>query len=460
MQIFKAEKSIASIQNNKTIALTASIKVTEEKTQLLIDSLEFLKTHSSPKISKAIEKISTDNHPDLMYGSAILVSTVMNKNDDIFLTSETWAARNTPINTPYNENHEESDIIGHIINSYPLNSKGEDISQLTEPPDYFDIGVDFVMYKEIFPVIAEKIAVGAENDTAFVSMECVFESFDYGLVDIENNIKIVKRNESTAFLTKYLRAYGGNGLYDNNRIGRVLRNFRFSGMGNVEKPANPKSEYTKIASASVIEFLEKKLLHITKGMVMTIENMDQAKVEIEKLVKAQEDLSKQIDTLTSEKKSLTEKLSAEELKTSTLQKTSNEATAALDQMKVDLKLKADDVAKLNKALKGNERYAQLKELNITLDDAKKDAVAGWSDEQYTQVIEFAKALKSNIVKDAEEGKSEADETLDNAEHKKTPDVTKTGGDNTTSEQKVQEVAEKLVASLRKQRKTAAKTKKE
>ena len=44
-----------------------------------------------------------------------------------------------------------------------------------------------------------------------------------------------------SYLTKYLRAYGGQGEYDNYKIGRVLRNITFSGKGFVDKPANPDS---------------------------------------------------------------------------------------------------------------------------------------------------------------------------------------------------------------------------
>jgi hypothetical protein len=73
-------------------------------------------------------------------------------------------------------------------------------------------------------------------------MECFFKNFDYGLIDrTTGNYTILPRNEATAYLTKYLRAYGGGGEHQNFKIGRVLRNITFSGKGFVSKPANPDS---------------------------------------------------------------------------------------------------------------------------------------------------------------------------------------------------------------------------
>lgn len=71
-----------------------------------------------------------------------------------------------------------------------------------------------------------------------VSMECVFNAFDYQLGD-----KIIERRESTAFLTKHLRAYGGMGSFRGESVGRVLRNVQFSALGIVKTPANPESRF-------------------------------------------------------------------------------------------------------------------------------------------------------------------------------------------------------------------------
>jgi hypothetical protein len=81
-----------------------------------------------------------------------------------------------------------------------------------------------------------------QSGNKYVSMECFFSGFDYGLINKTTaQYKILPRNTETAFLTKHLRAYGGLGEHQNYKIGRVLRNITFSGKGFVSKPANPDS---------------------------------------------------------------------------------------------------------------------------------------------------------------------------------------------------------------------------
>jgi hypothetical protein len=86
-------------------------------------------------------------------------------------------------------------------------------------------------------------------------MECFFKGFDYGLINKDTGeYKVLSRDNNTAYLTKYLRAYGGMGEHENYKIGRVLRNITFSGKGYVDRPANPDSI---IFSKDEFKFLEK-----------------------------------------------------------------------------------------------------------------------------------------------------------------------------------------------------------
>jgi len=73
-------------------------------------------------------------------------------------------------------------------------------------------------------------------------MEAWFGNFAYALLD-ENtdSIQIVERTQSNTELDKYLRCFGGDGKYDGKRIGRVLMDMTFGGMGIVDHPANPRS---------------------------------------------------------------------------------------------------------------------------------------------------------------------------------------------------------------------------
>lgn len=72
-------------------------------------------------------------------------------------------------------------------------------------------------------------------------MECLFSDFDYSVVSPDGEMKVVARNDESAFLTKHLRVYGGKGVYEGYKVGRLLRNIAFSGKGLVNKPANPRS---------------------------------------------------------------------------------------------------------------------------------------------------------------------------------------------------------------------------
>jgi hypothetical protein len=186
---------------------------------------------------------------DLYYTQSILVTTSWNKNDDVFDKSEVWAARNTPIHKPTNLEHNEGIIVGHITSNWPITDDGILIDQETPSenlPDKYHILTGSVIYtgyteKELKDR-SEKLIAEIEDGTKYVSMECFFKGFDYGLTNKSTGqFKVLGRNEETAFLTKHLRAYGGMGEYQEHKIGRVLRQITFSGKGFVDKPANPES---------------------------------------------------------------------------------------------------------------------------------------------------------------------------------------------------------------------------
>src|SRR5690606_14366086 len=194
----------------------------------------------------AVAKKIIEKQPDLYDMDTVLVSVGWNKNDDIFLPAQVWAAKNSPIDKKFNYMHDEKDIIGHITASIVVNNDEilEDNLGIDEIPSEFDIVVASVLYKvweddelqERMNNIIEEI----DQDKWFVSMECLFSDFDYALDD-GKEIKVVARNSDTAFLTKHLRVYGGSGKWENKKLGRVLKSFVFTGKGLVDKPANPNS---------------------------------------------------------------------------------------------------------------------------------------------------------------------------------------------------------------------------
>lgn len=211
---------------------------------------------------------------DLHYLTALMVSNGMNGNDDYFATDQLWAARKSPADKPFNLEHDQSQIIGHLTDQYCAGDDRKPIpddTAVADLPDKIHIICSAVIYKkwadkekqkEINQVLAE-IAKGEW----FVSMECLFKDFDYAIAS-----KIVSRTESTAHLTKCLRAYGGNGKTpDGERIGRVIKILAFSGLGLVRQPANPASVIIDTTKAnfspiSLREVIAKKINRDNKPM--------------------------------------------------------------------------------------------------------------------------------------------------------------------------------------------------
>jgi hypothetical protein len=199
--------------------------------------------------NKNLKSLASYNDEDLYYVQSILVTSSWNKNDDIFTKEEIWAAKNTPEDKPTNLEHDENIIIGHIVSNWSITDDGiliDNNTPVENLPDKFHIVTGSVIYKAYTnPELKDrtnKLIAEIQNGTKYVSMECMFKGFDYGLIEESTgNYKILARSDETSFLTKHLRSYGGNGEYENHKIGRVLRNITFSGKGYVDKPANPDS---------------------------------------------------------------------------------------------------------------------------------------------------------------------------------------------------------------------------
>jgi hypothetical protein len=199
--------------------------------------------------TKLSQSLASLNDTDLYYVQSILVSSNWNKNDDIFDKKEIWLARHTPEDKPTNLEHNENLIIGHITSNWPITEDGHlipDDTNVDQLPEKYHILTGSVIYRayssDDLRNRTEKLIAEIQGGTKYVSMECLFKGFDYGLINKDTNeYKVLARNESTAYLTKFLRAYGGSGMHGNYKVGRVLRNITFSGKGFVDKPANPES---------------------------------------------------------------------------------------------------------------------------------------------------------------------------------------------------------------------------
>jgi hypothetical protein len=153
------------------IYLEAPIKIQEE-TDLLKE-----------KASKVIE-LPPDHkkQPDLMYFSAILVSSGENLNHAYFMGSELVEAEGSIVNKALDVEHSEDEIIGHIYERVYMDKEGNrlELSELASlekaglDKQEMHIAIAGIIYKNRFPNIAQEVA-----DNKFcVSMECYYQNFD------------------------------------------------------------------------------------------------------------------------------------------------------------------------------------------------------------------------------------------------------------------------------------------
>ncbi len=305
------------------------------------------------KISnKNLKSVAAYSDKDLYYVQSILVSSNWNKNDDIFDKAEVWAAKNTPEDKPTNLEHDENTIIGHIVSNWPVTESGEIIPADTKAkdlPDKFHIMTASVVYKGFTdPELrsrSQQLIQEIEEGTKYVSMECFFNDFDYGLINqTTGDYKILNRNHDTAYLTKYLRSYGGTGEFENHKIGRVLRNITFSGKGFVDKPANADSIiFTKNNIQQEKNEENKKIgvfdnqtdSHYTENDIMA-ENATATEQVSDELETVNKELTEKVEAL---EKQIQEAASATESATKEHEEAQAEAAKACEEMKE--KIEAD-----------------------------------------------------------------------------------------------------------------------
>jgi len=318
----------------------------------------------------ASEASENKDQIDLFYLESVLVSTGWNKNDDVFDPKETFAARTTPEDKPFNFMHNEKDIIGHITGNRVVDFQGNAIAEETEnPPTEFNILTTAVIYKEWSDVDQrqriQKILAEIEEGKWFVSMECLFPNFDYALVDKTGGTRVIPREESSAFLTKHLRSYGGSGKYEDYRVGRLLRNLSFSGKGLVSKPANPRSV--------ILE--GNRFFDESEAQILTISSIKEN--DMSDLDKQIVDLRTELAEAKAANEALKEKVVAEqqaefESKIQALEATIAEQAEAVKMKEEAIKLKEKAIKEKDEAIKKNDE--DMKEKMEELRKMKKDAV--------------------------------------------------------------------------------------
>ena len=382
----------------------------------------------------------------------------------MFDSLETWAARKSPEDKQFNYMHDENDIIGHITGNCVLNADGKVVADGLMP-DKFDIITSAVIYKSwsdpekrerINKMIAE-----IEEGKWFVSMECLFIGLDYAVVNPDGDNSVNARDENSAFLTKHLRAYGGEGQYEGYKVGRLLKNISFSGKGLVNNPANPNSVILKETNpfkstqACVIEETGIREIDDMSNDNALQQQLDTLKAELDASKQREESLEAKVREL--DEKAVTQKLEALQ---SEIQ-TRDEAIAAMTEAEESLKAEKVELSEtLTKAQDElNEMKAQLDEIKAEAHKAQRLAAlknAGLNDEDAADKLEkFAEAsdeMFADIValmaqeeaveEEATEAEVEAEETAEADE-----DVDSDEAADEADAEVLEEVEEEVEASL-------------
>lgn len=351
----------------------------------------------SENISPSTKKMLVDNKAlagiddtDLYYTQSILVTTSWNKNDDIFDKEEVWAAKNTPEDKPTNLEHDETAIVGHITSNWPIDDDGNilnpDLNSAQLPEKYHILTGSVVYTGYTDPELrsrANTLIEEIESGNKYVSMECFFKGFDYGLIDkATGNYHILPRNEETAFLTQHLRAYGGEGEHQNYKIGRVLRQITFSGKGFVNKPANPESViFTKDSIsfdkelATIKKYIKKNDNSTNEGVFSNQANLKEIIMSVESEVPQSEEIVTPVPDVVETPVSDASKIEHEE---------------AAKKMNEDMKKKEEEMKKMKAA------YETIK-LEL---DAANEALAGYKTKEAEMMKKEKKAKRMASLVDS------------------------------------------------------------
>lgn len=380
MKIYKDElkAGLGDIIQNNSIAFCSEVST-------------YLPNESELNLCRDIKAIAdVSPNMDLFYIKSILASVGWNKNDDVFDPIETWKAKGSPEDKQFNFMHDEKDIIGHITSCYVSDADGNilpDFNDMSQVPSVFDIVTGAVLYtswsdKKLKDRMQNIIAEVNNGEVWHVSMECLFPAFDYAMIDSKGSQKIVKRAEASAFLTKHLRAYGGTGEYQGYKVGRLLRDFSFSGVGLVKKPANPRSVI--LNHKNNINFNESKAQEIIMQ-----DELELLKAELAEAKKAKEDAEN-------------EAKKAKEDAEATVKQAEEDAKKAKEEAEMAKKSKADSEEELEKMKKEKtmqKRKAQLAEAGIDASEIDSTSVKfeSLADEIFDTVVAAIKKVKTSSV---------------------------------------------------------------
>lgn len=404
---------------NNSIACYA-VAETNSPSEESVEKLRKIIASQSPGAELAIAE--NKNQMDLYYLKSILVSTGWNKNDDVFDPSELWQARSTPEDKPFNFMHDEADIIGHITANEVVDFDGNPLDyDSDEHPSQFNILTSAVIYTEWSdPDRRErmsKIVAEIEEGKWFVSMECLFPNFDYALKNSQGETRVIPRNEASAFLTKHLRSYGGDGKYEDYQVGRLLRNLSFSGKGLVSKPANPRSiilegnDFFDESQAKVLclsSLKENDMSDVDKQVEDLRAELAEAKAANEALkekvvAEQQAEFETKIQTLEATIAEQAEKLAEQAAANETISESLKQAEEAIAAKDKDMEEKMNELREMKKKEAMMKRKASLVDAGMEAEEAVATVAEfeALDDETFAKVVALYSKDKKKAMKEEE-----------------------------------------------------------
>lgn len=382
----EVKAGLSDVLKNTSIAYLSPITSTDLNHTLDITALK----------EKAIAAGFKGNKFGLYPLDSILASIGWNGNDDVFDKENTWQAKSSAVDRPVNFMHNESDIIGHMTSAIVIDNSGKVIAQDSKPediPDEFDILTSSVLYttwsseelQKRMDTLVEEIPQGKW----FVSMECIFNDFDYAIITPKGEHKTIARNNQTSFLTKHLRIYGGTGVYQGHKLGRKLKNFVFIGKGIVDNPANKRSlilnkSTSFISKANLTSFKEKVDVMDEKELLALNAKLDSINKSVSEFTIV--DLTKKVDEVFSKQVAdLSKELENVKAENATLSSKVTELT--------DLVAKKDEAIKVSAVeLTTIKRLAKATVKGLSSEEAEKlvNTCASVSDEQFDSLLSLCK----------------------------------------------------------------------
>lgn len=391
------------------------------------------------KLDKKLPILASVNNSNLFELVSILVTSGINKNDDVFLVDELYKARKSPVDTGLNYNHKENEIVGHITAAQMIDEDFNVIGDNVAPedlPSKVHILTSAVLYKywrnKDLQERMDGILAEIEEGKLMVSLEVVASDFDYLLTDQSGKQFIIARDQNSSFLTKALRCYKGNGVFKEYAVARLLRDFDFIGKGLTAKPANPESVIFNDVTAFNGIFSSASTLdeNIVTETEMANENTDKLSEVSGLLALAQADVAtkagelanlvKSKDALVAEKSTLEATVAELTQEKSELSKKVAELNDAVAATAASEKAAKDELAKVKAEQLKTSRLSLLAEVGKTKEESE-GLVAQFealSDVQFGEIVKLAKASVKPEVKTEVTAEEVGKEVLESATENK------------------------------------------